>query len=113
MIGLWTAVQRPIIGMCRSTFAGGPCPQRSSVSGPSCRRCETPATAASRARGADSQSLLQSPSEAIVRAPDSGIILRASGVEGTKPWRLEVVAAQLLEEAESLLEPTDISPPAL
>jgi hypothetical protein len=48
-----------------------------------------------------------------VRAPDSGIILRASGVEGTNPWRLEVVATRLLEEAQVLLEPMNVAPPTL
>lgn len=31
-----------------------------------------------------------------VREPDSGIILRARGVEGDRPWRLDVVATRLL-----------------
>jgi hypothetical protein len=48
-----------------------------------------------------------------VRAPDSGIILRASGVEGDRPWRLDVVATRLLEEAQVLLEPTHVVPPTL
>lgn len=48
-----------------------------------------------------------------VRAPDSGIILRASGVEGANPWRLEVVASRLLEGTQMLLDPTDVSPPTL
>ena len=48
-----------------------------------------------------------------VRAPDSGIILRASGVEGASEWRLEVVATGLLEESRRLLEPMDVAPPTL
>ena len=48
-----------------------------------------------------------------VRAPDSGIILRASGVEGDRSWRLEVVATRLLEEAQELLEPRNVAPPTL
>lgn len=48
-----------------------------------------------------------------IRAPDSGIILRASGVEGAHPWRLEVVASRLLDEAQMLLDPGDAAPPTL
>lgn len=48
-----------------------------------------------------------------VRAPDSGIILRASGVEGANPWRLEVLATRLLDGSQGLLEPTNVSPPTL
>jgi hypothetical protein len=48
-----------------------------------------------------------------VRAPDSGVILRASGMEGTRSWRLEVEATRLLDDAQALLEPTDVSPPSL
>jgi hypothetical protein len=48
-----------------------------------------------------------------VRAPDSGIILRASGTQGTSPWRLEVVATRLLEEAQVLLEPMNVALPTL
>ena len=43
-------------------------------------------------------------------APDSGIVLRASGVEGVRRWRLEVVAARVLEADRSLLEPADVEP---
>jgi hypothetical protein len=48
-----------------------------------------------------------------VRAPDSGIILQASGVEGDRPWRLDVSETRLLEGAQVLLEPTHVVPPTL
>ncbi len=48
-----------------------------------------------------------------VRAPDSGIIIRASGLEGTSPWKLEVLATRLLEEAQGLLKPMNVAPPTL
>lgn len=47
-----------------------------------------------------------------VRAPDSGVILRAFGMEGTRSWSFEVEATQLLDDAQVLLEPTDVSPPS-
>jgi len=50
---------------------------------------------------------------AAVRAPDSGIILRASGLQGTSPWKLEVLAIRLLEEARGLLKPVNVAPPTL
>ena len=49
----------------------------------------------------------------VVRAPDTGIILRASGVKGSNPWRLEVVATRLLDEAQMLLDPMNVAPPTL
>jgi hypothetical protein len=48
-----------------------------------------------------------------VRAPDSEIILRASGVEGERRWRLDVLATRLLEGAQMLLERTHVVPPTL
>ena len=50
---------------------------------------------------------------AAVREPDSGIILRASGLQGTSPWKLEVLATQLLEEAQGLLKAVNVAPPTL
>lgn len=46
-----------------------------------------------------------------LREPDSGIILRASGIEGDRPWRLNVVATRLLDDNQALLEPTHVAPP--
>jgi hypothetical protein len=50
---------------------------------------------------------------AVVRAPDTGIILRASGVEGTSPWKFSVVATRLLDDDHGLLEPVDVTPPLI
>jgi hypothetical protein len=41
------------------------------------------------------------------------LIERASGVEGNRQWRLDVIATRLLEEAQVLLEPTHVAPPTL
>ena len=50
---------------------------------------------------------------AAVREPHSGIILRASGLQGTRPWKLEVRATRLLKEAQGLLKPMNVAPPTL
>ncbi|WP_137294707.1 hypothetical protein [Nocardioides dongxiaopingii] len=49
----------------------------------------------------------------VVRTPDTGIILRASGVVGTSPWHLSVLATRLLEGDHGLLEPADVTPPPI
>lgn len=49
----------------------------------------------------------------VVRDPDSGIVLRASGVTGDRSWRLDVVATRQLHDAPALLGPGDVTPPTL
>lgn len=46
----------------------------------------------------------------VVRSGDTGIILRASGVQGTSPWDSEVLATRLIEGDRGLLEPADVTP---
>lgn len=48
-----------------------------------------------------------------VRAPDTGIILRASGVEGASRWKFSVIAIRLLDDDHRLLEPVDVTPPLI
>jgi hypothetical protein len=48
-----------------------------------------------------------------VREPDRGIIRRASGFEGDRPWRLDVIKTRLVDEDQALLETTHVVPPTL
>lgn len=47
----------------------------------------------------------------VVSSEDTGIILRASGVQGVSPWDFEVTSVQLVEADCGLLEPMDVRPP--
>lgn len=47
-----------------------------------------------------------------VREPESGIALRASGVEANRPWSLDVLASRLLHDDQALLEPTHVASPS-
>lgn len=46
----------------------------------------------------------------VLREPETGIILRASGIEGASPWRLDVVETHLVGD-EQLLNPSHVAPP--
>ncbi len=48
----------------------------------------------------------------VLRAPDTGIILHASGVQGTSAWHFDVVSTQLVEGDGELLESADVRPPS-
>lgn len=51
----------------------------------------------------------------VVRAEETGIIVRASGVEGTRPWQLEAMTTLVVAggAARLLLEPADIEIPPI
>ncbi|MCY7289974.1 MAG: hypothetical protein LH624_17450 [Cryobacterium sp.] len=49
----------------------------------------------------------------VIRSKETGIILRASGIEGTSPWHFEVASTGLIEGNNRLLEPTDVTPPPI
>ena len=47
----------------------------------------------------------------LIRSEDTGIVLRASGTQGTAPWDLEVSETHLVEDDCGLLDPNDATQP--